>query len=167
MAVQFKTEGTGKFINDLEKFNKDVAKALKKDIGRGAEQIVKAARADVIGNGLSGWGPWTHLDSGRDLSYEPSAVRSGIKRQTTRHRKRKITYSYSMDVVQNDAAGAIFEFAGSKNESGEFFADNIVARYGPVKKVPRRLGKAYYEVIDEVSGKIDEAVEAAEKKVGR
>ncbi len=164
MAVRFKLEGAGVFIGGLEKFNKDVAKALKKDIAAGAERIVKTARADVIGPPLSGWGPWIQYGNGRDLTYSPSLVRSGLHRATDRHKRRGITVAYGMNVIQQNAAGAIYEFAGSKNESGEFFADLINARFGAVKKVPRRLGAAYYAEIEGVKELIQKAVEKAESK---
>jgi hypothetical protein len=164
---QVRIEGLGRLINQIEKFDQDVSKELKKELGKASDLIVAAAKTDVRGNALSGWGPWTALDTSRDLSYNPAAVASGIKKQAHRYRRRGVTVAFGHDVVQMDPAGAIYEFAGSKNESGEFFAANVVAKHGPVGKIPRRLGKAYYKAMPEANARILAAIEKAQKAVGK
>lgn len=164
---QVKVENLGPLINRLEKFDKDVAKDLKKELSSATDLVVKAARARVDGPALRNWGTWIEAKSGRDLTYDPSNVAAGIKRITNRYRRGGATISFGQDVSQRNPGGAVFEFAGTKSSSD--FTRFIVAKHGPVPaggRMPRRLGPAYYAAMGEARARIEAAIRKAQSRVG-
>jgi hypothetical protein len=156
------------FINRLEKFDGDVSKQLKQRMRKASGLVANNARGRQE-LPLSNWRyRWIEQDrqAGRDLRYNVAAARRGIRVKTQRHRKSGVTTAFGMDVVQGDAAGAIYELAGSRNKSGHRFNRNInnAAKPGPY---PRSLFAAYYAVMPTVQQEIESAIRDAQAKVGK
>jgi hypothetical protein len=90
-------QGLGDYINRMKRFDSDIAKHLQSDIKVAVDGIYKDSQQQIstIGKPLSRWGSWSNKrtvtskrglrkhSSGsyvRDLSYDPSAVKAGIKK---------------------------------------------------------------------------------------
>jgi hypothetical protein len=156
--MRMEVDGLAPFINRLEKFDKDISKALKKEMRSAADSVAKTARGmSPQGNALSNWGKW-----GGRTDFDAGAVRKGFKVATNRYRRRGVTVAFGYDVVQGNAAGAIFETVGKT--SGTPFVDSIVRKYGGTR--PRTLLPAYYAEIEQAQARIEEAVRNAEREVG-
>ena len=164
--MRVEVDGLAAFINRLEKFNKDVSKELKSEMTKASNLVVKDAKGSAPDAPLSGWGRWIDAgvmprsSGGRDLSYT-----SGYKQVTNRYRRRGATVSFGKDVVTSTPGSGIFQFAGSQGRTENFTAQ-IIRRFGPVKKLPRILGPAYYRNIPQVRARIESAIRRAEKAVG-
>lgn len=165
--MQVVYDGLAPFINRLEKFDKDVSKDLKSEMRSAAGEVVGEAAGEVTGVPISGWGNWTQ--GGRDLGYDPGAVKRGFKVAANRYRRRGVTTSFGYDVVQTNAGGNVFEVIGDKSRvsgpQGSAFVDSVVRASGRDRS-PRTLYTAYYAVIGRVQARMQEAVESAMRKVG-
>jgi hypothetical protein len=166
------TPEIGAFINRLEKFDKDVSKELKQEMRKASGRVANESRSliSAMGDPLSNWAgySWVEQDraDGRNLQFNMSAVKRGYKVKTNRHRKSGITTAFGQSVVQETAAGAILELAGSDNSKATFNKNIINARKSPIGKIPRILGKAYYRVMPIVVVELRSAIRRAEMKVG-
>lgn len=166
------TPEIGAFINRLEKFDKDVSKELKQEMRKASGRVANESRSliSAMGDPLSNWArySWVEQDRAknqRNLQFNMSKVKKGYKVKTNRHRKSGITTAFGQSVVQETAAGAILELAGSAS-MGQFNQNLISARKSPIGKIPRILGKAYYRVMPIVVVELQAAIRRAEKKVG-
>jgi hypothetical protein len=165
--MKVEVDGLAAFINRLEKFNKDVSKELKAEMTKAASLVVSDAKSAAPGAPLSGWGRWIDAGvmpkstGGRDLSYK-----SGYKTVTNRYRARGATVGFGKDVSTSNPGAGIFQFAGTQNRTPNF-TQQIVLRFGAVKKVPRVLGPAYYRNMPEVRARIESAIRSAQRKVGQ
>ena len=110
--------------------------------------------------------------SGRDLSFDGSAARSGV-RAGFRSKQRRGVRVISGMAWNKTPAGAIYELAGSQDRSGEFFNRNINKKRGGVVGSrnngmwPRALGPAWTKNVDAVRQEIGRVVERAVDKVNR
>jgi hypothetical protein len=169
--MKIATPEIGAFINRLEKFDKDVSKELKQEMRKASGRVANESRSliSAMGDPLSNWAgySWVEQDraDGRNLQFNMSAVKRGYKVKTNRHRKSGITTAFGQSVVQETAAGAILELAGSRSK-GQFNRNIISARNSPIGKIPRILGKAYYRVMPIVVVELRSAIRRAEMKVG-
>jgi hypothetical protein len=166
--INVATPDIAAFINRLEKFDGDVSKELKQKMRKAAGLVAGSARSRQE-LPLSHWRyRWIEQDraSGRDLRYNVAQARRGIKVKTNRHRKSGVTIGFGMDVVQTDAAGAIYELAGSKNDSGHRF-NTILNRTQGAGPYPRTLFAAYYDQMPSALQQMEAAVRAAEARVGK
>jgi hypothetical protein len=167
-VMNVSTPDLAAFINRLEKFDGDVSKELKRKM-RGAANLVAMSARKRQELPLSHWRyRWVEQDraNGRDLRYNLAAARKGISVKTGRHRKSGVTTAFGMDVVQSNAAGAIYELAGSENRSGHRF-NSILNRVQGTGPWPRTLLPAYYDVMPDVQRQIESAIRVAEAKVGK
>jgi hypothetical protein len=166
------TPEIGAFINRLEKFDKDVSKELKQEMRKASGRVANESRSliSAMGDPLSNWAGYSWFEQDRaknqrNLQFNMSKVKKGYKVKTNRHRKSGITTAFGQSVVQETAAGAILELAGSRS-MGQFNQNLISARKSPIGKIPRILGKAYYRVMPIVVVELQAAIRRAEKKVG-
>jgi hypothetical protein len=165
MTIRAQVDGVGPFVARLEKFDKDVAKALKAEMKRGAAEVAAAAKSRITALPLSNWGAWN--SGGRDLSFTRAKAAGGIKPMVSRHRKRNTTVSFAYDVGQKSPGGAVFEGVGVGSTA---FVKNIVGKWGPrpnVRGGKRTLLPAYYERIGPAQDRIEKAIRDAERKVGQ
>lgn len=168
-------DNSAEFINRLEKFDPDVSKALKKEIRQASGDIVKASRSiwDSYGLPLHNWGYGWNTSTGRDLVFHGSAAKGGVKARQYRARKAGVTVAYGYQVVQTNAAAAIFELAGSDNDESKdtrggsnTFNQNLLNKY-PNAPFPRVLYPSYYAGIGPARKRIEAAVQEAARKVGQ
>lgn len=165
------------FINRLEKFDKDVSKALKADLRAGAGEVAGEARKRLasVGLPLHNWAyGWREQDreAGRNLIYSTSRANSQIMPVAYRARKGGATVAFGMYVVQKDPAASIFERAGSvstvsKGTRGgsDTFNQNILNKFGG-GPYPRILYPSYYAGMADARKRIEEAVKQAAWEVG-
>jgi hypothetical protein len=170
--MKIATPEIGSFINRLEKFDKDVSKELKQEMRKASGRVANESRSliSAMGDPLSNWAGYSWFEQDRaknqrNLQFNMSKVKRGYKVKTNRHRKSGITTAFGQSVVQETAAGAILELAGSRS-MGQFNQNLISARNSPIGKIPRILGKAYYRVMPIVVVELQAAIRRAEKKVG-
>jgi hypothetical protein len=167
-TINVATPDLAAFINRLEKFDGDVSKELKQRLRKASGLVAKNARSrqEVP---LSNWGRYRWIEQdraeGRNLRYQIALARKKIKVETYRGRSSGVTTAFGMKVVQRDAAGAIFELAGSQNRSGHRFNSSLnrVLGNGPF---PRSLFPAYYAVMPQTQADIEKAIRNAERRVG-
>ncbi len=159
-------------MNALEVIDKSAAKNINKTItGVAKRVVVDATYLTPYNNPLSGWGKWISSTNNRDLSFDSGAVAKGFRVQRSNFRRRGVSAGLGYDVVQSNAAGAIFEVIGDGSRVGETkfhwqgagFVRNIANRFP--RKQPRTLIGAYYrnmsqEVRDEIR---DQIVQEARK----
>jgi hypothetical protein len=172
--VRLTVTGIAPFINRLEKFDKDVSKALKKEMRAGADLVRQEAIGRVPANPVSNWGTW--INNGRDVSYDQGAVRRSYKTVTNRYRRLGVTAAFGYSTVTESPAGAIFEQIGAEQAKGNTswrssaqFRRTVVNRHGVrpnVKGGKRILVPSYYAVIGKVNDRITAAIREAERKVG-
>jgi hypothetical protein len=164
MSFKVDVDGVAPLINQVERFNKDVAKVLKTEMRAGANEVAKAARELVPDSGLRNWGAWTYSKDGRDLGFIGSWVKRGITVSTQRNRMSGITVGFGYDVVTRTPAGSIYELAGSKSDEPMSRAMRKKRGSGPY---PRTLFPAYYQAMPDAKAKIQAAITKAEGEVGR
>jgi len=151
-------QGLGDFVNRMKRFDSDIAKQLQTDIKLAVDGIYKDSQQEItnIGLPLSRWGSWTNKrkvtskrglrrhSSGsyvRDLSYDPAAVKRGIKKSVRVLNKVDVQDVEGI-VADTTAAGAIYELAGSRNPTGNMFNRNLIKQH-PTPRWPRILGPAW------------------------
>lgn len=154
--------------NALEGIDKSAAKRINKTI----TDVAKRVQADASyltpnGNPLSNWGKWRFSRDGRDLSFDATEVASGFKVKKNNFKRKGVNAGLGFDVVQTNAAGAIFEVMGDGSrvttERGQNLV-NVINRRFP-RKQPRTLIAAYYQNMnDEVRDGIrDQIIDEARK----
>lgn len=139
------------------------------------EPLVGAARSNVPGNVMSGWGHKGSGEWGGRLRWDPQKVRNGIKIKTSfkgPQRGRAVSAQYLL--VNSTAAGALFELAGAnrsnppKNRRGstagsaQFIAN--AQRYGRPNRV---IWRAWDKLRGDAKTRdaIIQAVRASEREV--
>ena len=135
--------GLKQVLNALAEVDKKAAKRVTDAIASAAKGVAAEASYRTPGsNPISNWGAWNQR--GRDLSYSGSAAAGGMKVRRNGFRRRGVSAGASWDVVQTNAAGAIFELVGKGSTP---FVEAISGRYRG--KNPRSLIPAYYAAMPE------------------
>jgi hypothetical protein len=172
-GYEVRVEGAARKIEQIFRFDKDIWNEIQKGVRSATEGIVQEGRGNYPSdNALRNWGTWITAKGGRDLSFEPSRARSGV-RSRFRSRGRQGFREIRGQVYNKDAAGAIYLLAGSRDKSGEFFNRNINNRRGGSVGSrgdgtwPRALGPAWTNNVEEARDEIGRVVEAAIRKVNR
>jgi hypothetical protein len=153
-------------MNALEVIDKSAAKRINKTItGLAKRVVVDATYLTPYNNPLSGWGKWTQ--NGRDLSFDSGAVSKGFRVQRSNFRRKGVSAGLGFDVVQSNAAGAIFELMSDgyrHTTNGGLAMTKSIAERFPGKQ-PRTLLKAYYQNMnDDVRDAIrDQIIDEARK----
>lgn len=156
--------------NALEGIDKSAAKNIRKTITDVAKRVVvDATYLSPSGNPLSNWGNWTFLRDGRDLSFNAGDVAKGFKVKKNNYRRRGVSAGLGYDVMQTNAAGAIFEVMGDGSRvttrSGKNLVDVVNDRFP--RKQPRTLIAAYYQnMSEEVRNDIRDRIVDEARKAG-
>jgi len=172
--MQVEVEGVDYILQRMMKFDKDAWTILQREIRSAMSDIQSDAKAAVPDPALGSWGPWKRGNTGGagfrnttgDRPFSGSAVQGSIKAQARSRRSRQGGRLAYGQVVINDAAGAIFSLAGSKNRSGHRFNDNLNKKYG-AGPWPRLLGPAWTKNIDTARDMISAAIDSAAREVTR
>ena len=162
-------------IDALEEMDKKAVDVIKKQIRAKGNQVKRSAQDLTPNNPISGWGPWTFSRDGRNLGWNQSTVARGFTVRQNNYKKKGVARGIGWDVIQMNAAGAIFEVIGDKSRigrndpytwQGEGFVDRIVDRY-PRTKGPRTLVQAYYRnMTPEFREEIRDQIIAEARKAG-
>ena len=164
-------------MNRLRKFDRNVYRILERELKRAATLVAKDARGRVPSPPLSNWGKWTEttgsngsrgvvtiLTGSRDLSFNAARARRGIRAQVAKKYSKGNVIGFSVRVAQMDAAGAIYELAGSVTQSA--FGRNLNRLHGN-GPWPRTLNPALYAKGDEAARGIEDALDRAADAVNR
>lgn len=119
-GAAIKVEGLEKTLRALKIIDPEANKALRQGFRKATQDIVDTARRRVPGRPLGNWGEWTSWKGGRDLSWSQAKVKSGITQSITAGRNRA-----SLRLVNRNAAGAIWETAGSKGNMQSTRGDRV------------------------------------------
>jgi hypothetical protein len=170
-GMSVRVDGAAQKIEQIFRFDKELWKEIQKGVKDATSGIRSDAKAAYPDNGLGNWGPWI-TPNGRDLSYDVSAVKGGV-RSSFRSRRTGGFRNISGLVYNKNAAGAIYGLAGSRNRSGEFFNTNINRKRGGSAGSrgngtwPRALGPAWTSNVDAARREVARVVERAIDKVNR
>jgi len=152
MSFEGKIFGAAETMRELRKIDPEMAKELTKAMKQPGTVLAKQARTYVNKVGLSNWGDWRG-------GYDPARVRRKIQARVVTS-KRKGAKSALLRVVNQDAAGSIWEMAGRKNQGGsaqgKAFVRNIQNKGGDANRLIYRAwdetdqGGVQQQVIDAV-----------------
>lgn len=144
---EMRVTGLREVMDALGEIDKTAQRKIEREIRKAGRSVVSAAQRNVIGRPLANWGTWFEPARGRDLSFEPSNVRSQIKVRKNNFRRRGVSYGLGFDVQNMSPGGSIFEVIGDASRvsgpQGQLFVQQINERYP--SRQPRLLFNAYYE----------------------
>jgi hypothetical protein len=116
----------------IKKFSPELAKETRKELANLLAPIVKTARGFVPNTSpLSGWGK-AATSTGRFPIWDSGAAKSGIGYKTSPSKPNNQGFKAIARIVNNSAAGAIYETAGRKNPQGQpnFSGKDFIYRTG-------------------------------------
>tara|TARA_R110000822_G_scaffold88337_8_gene204721 strand:- start:891 stop:1451 length:561 start_codon:yes stop_codon:yes gene_type:complete len=180
--MKVRVTGEQRAVAALKAFDKDVFKGIDKGLKQAGEVLRDEVRSKTpSGSPLSGWGKWTATNvsrktgiaTTRNLAYNTTKVRTGIKVNTKQPRKSSTGGKFEVAVATMSAPGAIFALTGSnekrrsENYRGKSFYDNMNNRFG--KKYARGLNEAAKNrpVVARAKEKVAEVIREAERKADR
>jgi hypothetical protein len=180
MAFRIEMTGFGRAMRALEESDQIAFKEIAKAMKTVTSAVKKETQARIPDNPVSGWGAWTSSRDGRDLSYDPAAIKSSVRMRMNRFRQRgtKQSMGLAYEVYlggSGAAAGAIWALIGKGNRTSTNQGEHLVQvindrfpiehwRYGA--QGPRALVGAYYAAKpegfdEEIARKIANAMERA------
>ena len=181
MKVQ--VTGEQRAVAALKAFDKDVFKGIDKGLKQAGEVLRDEVRANTPTSGpLSNWGRWNAtrtskagVSSTRDLSYNATKVRTGIKVVTSQPKRQTTGGKFRVAVATMSPAGAMYSLAGSVRKRygqessyrGRSFVDNLNNKSG--KKYARGLNEAANNrpVVAKAKEKVAEVIREAERRADR
>ena len=181
--MKVRVTGEQRAIATLKAFDKDVFKAVDKGLKQAGEVLRDEVRAKTPTSGpLSGWGRWNAtrttkagVSSTKDLSYNATKVRTGIKVTTKQGKKVATGGKFQVAVATMSPAGAMYALAGSvrkryKREPsyrGRSFVDNLNAASG--QKYARGMNEAMKNkpVVARAKEKVAAVIRDAERAANR
>lgn len=181
--MKVRVTGEQRAIAALKAFDKDVFKAIDKGLKQAGEVLRDEVRAKTPSSSpLSNWGGWNAtrvnrkgVSSTRDLGYNATKVRTGIKVTTKQGKKVAAGGEFQVAVQTTSAAGAIYALTGSKkirygrepSYRGRSFVDNLNNRSG--RKYARGLNEAAKNkpVVAKAKEKVAEVIREAERQADR
>lgn len=165
--------GAAKKLEQIYRFDKELWKEIQAGTKKAVEGIVQDGRANYPSdNALTNWGKWIASKSGRDLGFDASSARSGVKSRFRSKNVRGVRLVRGQ-VYNSNPAGSIFLLAGSQNKTGHRFNDIINKERGGERgnkgdgTWPRALGPAWTKNVDAARDEIARVVQAAIAKVNR
>ena len=182
-VMKVKVTGEQRAVAVLKAFDRDNFKVIDKGLKQAGEVLRDEVRANTpTSSPLSGWGTWTAtnvsrkgVSSTRDLAYNATKVRTGIKVTTKQSKKVSTGGEFQVAVQTTSAAGAIFALTGSKKKRygenpsyrGRSFVDNMNNRFS--EKYARGLNEAAKNkpVVAKAQEKVAEVIREAERKANR
>ena len=179
--MKVRITGEQRAIAVLKAFDRGNFKVIDKGLKEAGEVLRDEVRRKTPTSApLSGWGRWQAtrvsrkgVSSTRDLSYNTTKVRTGIKVTTKQPKKVSTGGEFTVAVATMSASGAIFALTGSnekrrsENYRGKSFYDNINRRFG--EKYARGLNEAANNkpVVAKAKEKVAEVIREAERQANR
>jgi hypothetical protein len=182
-VMKVRVTGEQRAVAVLKAFDKDVFKGIDKGLKQAGEVLRDEVRSKTpTSPPLSGMGQWSAtsvnrkgVSSTRDLSYNGTKVRTGIKITTKQGKKVAAGGEFQVAVQTTSAPGAIYALTGSTRKRykrepsyrGRSFVDNINNRSG--KKYARGLNEAANNkpVVAKAKEKVAAVLREAELKADR
>jgi hypothetical protein len=119
-GAAIKVEGLEKTLNALKVIDPEAMKAMKRGFKDAAAPIVSKAQGRVPDRPFSNYGRWRAWASGRDLSWDASKVRRGIRTQISVRKS-----GAALSLVNASVPGAVWENAGSQGGLKSTRADRV------------------------------------------
>jgi hypothetical protein len=182
--MKVKVTGEQRAVAVLKAFDRDNFKVIDKGLKEAGEVLRDEVRANTPSSGpLSGWGKWTAtsvskktgVSSTRDLSYNATKVRTGIKVVTSQPKRETTGGQFRVAVATMSPAGAMYALAGSVRKRygqypsyrGRSFVDNLNNKSG--RKYARGLNEAANNkpVVARAKAKVAAVIREAELKADR
>jgi len=179
--MQVRVTGEQRAVAVLKAFDRDNYKVIDKGLKEAGEVLRDEVRAKTpSGAPLSNWGRWNAtkvtrkgVSTTRDLSFNATKIRTGIKVNTKQPRKVSTGGEFTVAVATMSASGAIFALTGSnekrrsENYRGKSFYDNINRRFG--EKYARGLNEAANNkpVVAKAKEKVAAVLREAERQANR
>ena len=123
MSSTVEVKGGKSLIVALRKYDKDLAKALRKEIGSYLSPVTQQAKSYLpLQATLSNWGK--PVSSAETINYRPfprynsREARKGIGYTSSPSKPNKQGFVYLAQIYNHSASGAIYETAGRKNPDG-------------------------------------------------
>ena len=181
--MKVKVTGEQRAVAVLKAFDRDNFKVIDKGLKEAGEVLRDEVRAKTPSSApLSNWGKWTAtrvsregVSSTRDLSYNATKVRTGIKVVTSQPKRETTGGQFRVAVATMSPAGAMYALAGSVRKRygqypsyrGRSFVDNLNNKSG--RKYARGLNEAANNkpVVARAKEKVAEVIREAERKANR
>lgn len=158
--------GIKETLQELRKFDRDLFNNLRKELKTSATPLAQAVGKDFPSKPLSGW-----MGAGRTVSgfprYTGSTAQRGVKAAPVRVSRRD---PHILRIVQKDAAGAVFDGAGSKSQTAVAvrFARNLDSKTPTRSKNGRTRSRVLYPSVKRqmplVEGAVNKAVNNIERQ---
>ena len=146
-------KGVGEMRKALRKFTPDLNKALNKELGNFLKPVAAKSREYIAPIPMSNWGKATQQ---KFPNYDYLAARRGVGYKTTQGRPNKSGFRSLAELYNKSASGAIYETAGRRNPSGQFYEN--LQRHSQLLGTDKLRGRAMFRAWREDSGKTQKAV---------
>lgn len=108
-----KLEGYAETVALLKRYDTETLKIMNAEIYQTTKRTQTQARALVpAASPLSGWARPVKSGEWSRLTFKPKSIRTGIKTKLDRQRVRGYWTSKTLFLINNDAAGSVYETAG-------------------------------------------------------
>lgn len=159
-GAAIEVKGLQHTLRALQVIDPDAMKAFRRGFREATLPIIEKAKRRVPAKPMSGWGSW----DGGSRDWDSNRVKRGLKSQVSVTKRRAI-----LRLRSNDAAGAIFENAGSESPTSPFVQGLVASakKNGFEADQPRLLVRTWKEEkgIKAVHVKVDRLVEDAMARV--
>lgn len=181
--MKVRITGEQRAVAVLKAFDRDNFKVIDKGLKEAGEVLRDEVRDKTpSGAPLRNWGKWTATSVSRkgvartrDLSYNATKIRTGIKVVTSQPKRETTGGKFRVAVATMSPAGAMYALAGSKKKRygqessyrGRSFVDNLNNESG--KKYARGLNEAANNkpVVAKAKEKVAAVIRDAERKADR
>ena len=181
--MKVRITGEQRAIAVLKAFDRDVFKGIDKGLKLAGEVLRDEVRSKTPSSApLSNWGRWNAtrtskagVSSTRDLSYNATKVRTGIKVVTSQPKRQTTGGKFRVAVATMSPAGAMYALAGSVRKRygressyrGRSFVDNLNNKSG--KKYARGLNEAANNrpVVAKAKERVADVIRDAERAADR
>lgn len=151
--------GVRETLNELRKFDRELFNDLRQQLKTSATPLAKSVGADFPDSPLSNWN-----GAGRTVNgfprYSGAKAKSGVRVAPVRTARRNPTI---LRIEQKDAAGAVFDGAGSKvsTTAGEVFARNLDSKTSSRSTKGKTRSRVMYPSTKDNMPKVERAVNNA------
>lgn len=162
--------GISETIKALDEFDKDAVKRFNAVVSSELNTAKTKAKGFIPASAMSGWKAKDVVNPHKDVRggagfppFDQGKVLSGIRTTRKQGRARRSDYTTSAGaLIQQDAAGAIFEIAGRKGAKNQFVQN--LNRFG---KASRGIWRAVDEERQGIERRVEAALETAKMILSR
>ena len=155
-------KGASNLRKALKQFTPDLAKETTKEIGSFLKPVVKKARGFIPANDEvpSGWLVGNQKGKWERVAFDSAVAKRGIGYKTTPSKPNRSGFRALVSILNNSAAGAIYETAGRKSGVDGRFSPRLQGSIvGPSQKMQgRAMFKAYAQDQGKAKGAVLQAI---------